>query len=47
MVVFTRNVKKIKGAAHKNGDVGGTCKRCNPDVDPEIVKKSSELSYQQ
>ena len=25
--MFTRNVKKIKGAAHKNGDVDGTCKR--------------------
>ena len=26
MVQFTRNVEKIKGAAHKNGDVDGTCK---------------------
>ena len=27
MVLFTHNVKKIKGAAHKNGYVDGTCKR--------------------
>ena len=27
MVLFTRNVKKIKGAAHKNSDVDGTCKK--------------------
>ena len=27
MVLFTRNVKKIKGAAHKNGEVEGMCKR--------------------
>ena len=27
MVLFTHNVKKIKGAAHKNGDVDGRCKR--------------------
>ena len=27
MVVFTYNVKKIKGAAHKNGEVDGMCKR--------------------
>ena len=26
MVLFTRNVKNIKGAAHKNGDIDGTCK---------------------
>ena len=26
MVQFTRNVEKIKGAAHKKGDVDGTCK---------------------
>ena len=25
MVLFTRNVKKIKDAAHKNDDVDGTC----------------------
>ena len=24
--VVIRNIKKIKGAAHKNGDVNGTCK---------------------
>ena len=24
-MLFTRNDKKIKGAAHKNGDVDGTC----------------------
>ena len=27
MVLFTHDVKKIKGAAHKNGDVDGTRKR--------------------
>ena len=27
MVLFTHNVKKIKVAAHKNGDVDGTCKQ--------------------
>ena len=27
MVLFIYNVKKIKGAAHKNDDVDGTCKR--------------------
>ena len=27
MVLFTHDVKKIKGAAHKNGDVHGTRKR--------------------
>ena len=27
MVPFTCNVKKIKGVALKNGDIGGTCKR--------------------
>ena len=26
MVLFTHNVKKIKGAAHKKTDVNGTCK---------------------
>ena len=25
--LFTHNVKKINGAAHKKGDVNGTCKR--------------------
>ena len=25
-VLFTCNVKKIEGAAHKNGDIDGTCK---------------------
>ena len=27
MVLFTHNIKKIKGAAHKNGDVGSMCER--------------------
>ena len=27
IVLFICNVKKIKGAAHKNSDVDGTCKR--------------------
>ena len=27
MVLFTHIIKKIKGAAYKNGDVDGTCKR--------------------
>ena len=27
MVLFTCNIIKIKGAAYKNGDVDGTCKR--------------------
>ena len=27
MALFTLDVKKIKGAAHKNVDVDGTCKR--------------------
>ena len=27
MVLFTHNVKKAKGAAHKNDDVDGTCKQ--------------------
>ena len=27
MVLFTHNVKKIKGVAHKNVGVNGTCKR--------------------
>ena len=27
MELLTNNVKKIKGAAHKNGDVDGKCKR--------------------
>ena len=27
MALFIPDVKKIKGAAHKNGDVDGTCKR--------------------
>ena len=26
-VLLTHNVKKIKGAAHKNGDIGDMCKR--------------------
>ena len=26
MGLFTLNVKKIKGGAHKNGDIDGTCK---------------------
>ena len=26
-VLFTHNVKKIKGAAHKNGDIDDMCKR--------------------
>ena len=26
MVLFTRNIKNIKGAAHKNGDVDATRK---------------------
>ena len=26
MVLFTHNIKKIEGAAHKNGDVDGECK---------------------
>ena len=25
--MFTRNIKKIKSANHKNGDIDGTCKR--------------------
>ena len=31
MVLFTYNVKKTKGAAHKNVDVYGTCKRALTD----------------
>ena len=27
MVLFTYSVKKIKGAAHKNGDIDGTCEQ--------------------
>ena len=27
MVLFTHNLKKIKGTAYRNGDVGGTCKQ--------------------
>ena len=27
MVLFTHNIKKIEGAAHKNGEFDGTCKR--------------------
>ena len=27
MVLFTCNVKKVKGAAHKNVDVDGSCKQ--------------------
>ena len=27
LIPLTQNVKKIKGAAHKNGDVDGKCKR--------------------
>ena len=27
MVQFTHNIKTIKGASHKNGDIDGTCKR--------------------
>ena len=27
MVSFTHNVKKIRGAIHKNGDIGGACKQ--------------------
>ena len=27
MVLFTHKVKNIKDAVHKNGDVGGTCRR--------------------
>ena len=27
MALFTHNVKRIKGAAHVDGDVDGTCKR--------------------
>ena len=33
MVLFTRNVKKIKGAVYKNGDVDDTCKRALKNVD--------------
>ena len=32
MVLFTRNIKKIKGAFHKNGDVDGICKRALKSV---------------
>ena len=32
MVLFTYNIKKIKGAAHKNGDVGDTCERAFKSV---------------
>ena len=28
MALFTHNAWKIKGAAHKNGEVDGTCKKC-------------------
>ena len=27
MALFRRNFKKIKGAAHKDDDIDGTCKR--------------------
>ena len=26
-MLLTHNVKKIKGVAHKNGDIDGTCKQ--------------------
>ena len=26
-MLFTHNVEEIKGAAHKNGDIDGACKR--------------------
>ena len=31
MLLLTHNVKKIKGAAHKNGEVDGTCKWTLPE----------------
>ena len=27
MVLFTHDIKKIKGADHKSDDIGGMCKR--------------------
>ena len=27
MAPFTQDIKKIKGAAHKNGDIDATCKQ--------------------
>ena len=33
MAWITHNVKKIEGAAHKNGDVDGTCKRAFTQID--------------
>ena len=32
MVLLTHNIQKIKGAAHKNGDVGDTCERAFKSV---------------
>ena len=34
MVLFTYNVKKIKGAADKNGDVNRKCKQTLPVAGP-------------
>ena len=30
MMLFTNNVKKIRGANHKNGDINSMCKRTFP-----------------
>ena len=49
MVLFTHNVKKIKGAVYKNGDVDGTCKQAlshysNFGYNQRSVTKSSILN---
>ena len=47
MVLFRLDVKKIKGAAHKNSDVDGVCKRVLTYVqypDTEISKKFQWLA---
>ena len=33
MVLFTHKVKKIKGAAHKNGNIDSMCKRAFTLID--------------
>ena len=47
MVMFTCNIKKIKGAVHTNGDIDGPCKRAfsNSSMNPEVKVKSQLRIY--
>ena len=47
MVLFTLNVKKIKGTIHKNGDVDGIATETEPtDCEAEDVDRFNEVRQQ-